>query len=304
MVIVNNVAGVSIIPGWLRHAPGVGLTFADVIAPAFLFAIGLTYGASFRRRLTRDGRRVAIGHFLRRWFALIGIGAVLSAGEGFTGATGNAPHWGVLQAIGVAGLLTLPLVRRPVGVRLAAACTLLAIYQFGHDLFLADYVARSSLGGLWGSIAWTAALILSTCFADHSRRSSSVAAAVGAEVGAAVGLTAAGLLLSFVVPLSKSGVSASYVLVTVGISGVVYQLFRLAADVSLVPIPPLVWWGRNPLLLYLLHQILRALVVLPGVDWWYAGASLALVVGQVAFTLVALTAASWWLYRKRVVVSL
>jgi predicted acyltransferase len=304
MVIVNSLSGVSIIPGWLKHAPGVGLTFVDVIAPAFLFALGLTYSASFQRRISRDGPRAAIGHFLRRWFALIGMGAVLSAGEGFTGATGNVPNWGVLQAIAVAGLLTLPLVRRPVWVRLAAAGALLSLYQLGSYLFLADFVARSSHGGLWGSIAWTAALILATCFADHSQRSSSVPAAVGAEVAAALALIATGLLLSLVVSVSKLQVSASYVLATIGISSLIHQLFRLTADVVRISAPPLVWWGRNPLLLYVLHEFLRALVVLPGVDWWSAGASLPLVVGQVAFTLGVLTALSWWLYRKRVIVSL
>ena len=305
MVVANYLSGISIVPGWFKHAPGVGLTFVDVIAPAFLFAIGLTYSASFRRRLTRDGRRAAIEHFLRRWFALIGIGAVLSAGEGLTGATGHISDWGVLQAIGVAGLLTLPLVRRSVWIRLATACVLLALYQLGHDLFLADHVAASSHGGLWGSIAWTAALILSTCVADLSHRPGSRRPDAGvAVVRAAVGLIAAGLLLSPIVPISKHTVSAGYVLVTVGISGLIYQLFRLSADVAKVPMPPLVWWGRNPLLLYVLHQILLGLVVLPGVDWWYADASPPLIVVQVVFILGALTAVSWWLYRKRVVVSL
>ena len=307
MVIVNYLSGIHTVPTWLKHAPGTGLTFVDVIAPAFLFAIGLTYRLSLERRLARDGRSIAFGHFLRRWFTLIGIGAVLSAGaavtgEGIVGATGHMSDWGVLQAIGVAGLLTLPLVRRPVWIRLVAACVLLAFYQFGHDLFLADHVAGSSHGGLWGSIAWTAVLILSTCVAGLSHRPSR--RRPDAIVVAPVGLIAAGLLLSLVVPISKSHVSASYVLVTVGISGLIYEFFRLAGDVAMVPMPPLVWWGRNPLLLYVFHQILLGLVVLPGVNWWYADASPLLIVTQAVFILGALTVVSWWLYRKRVVVSL
>jgi predicted acyltransferase len=300
MVIVNNVAGINNVPAWLQHAPGAGLTFVDVIAPAFLFAIGLTYGVSLQRRRDRDGGPAATGHFLKRWFALIGIGAILSAGEGFTGVTGNVPVWGVLQAIGVAGLLTLPVLRRPAWIRLTVACVLLALYQVGHDLLMADSVVRSSHGGLWGSVAWTAALILSTIFADgaHGRRKPT------ADVGMAVGLIAAGLLLSRMVPVAKQNVSASYVLISVGISALVYQLLRLTADVAGARIPPFVWWGRNPLLLYILHQFLRALIVLPGVDWWYTEASPVLLTAQVASTLGVLTLISWWLYRKRAVVSL
>ena len=57
MVAVNYLADIRTVPSWLKHAPDVGLTFVDVIAPAFLFAIGLTYRSSLERRLTRPGRR-------------------------------------------------------------------------------------------------------------------------------------------------------------------------------------------------------------------------------------------------------
>ena len=108
MVVVNYLADVETAPAFLKHASGFGLTIADLVAPAFMFAIGLSYGSSYRRRIERDGRRKTLGHFLRRSLSLIGIGTLISAGEILTGATGRVPDWDVLQAIGVAGLLTLP----------------------------------------------------------------------------------------------------------------------------------------------------------------------------------------------------
>ena len=55
MVLANYLAGVHCVPVWLKHAPDVGLTVADLIAPFFIFAIGLTYGLSARRRIQAVG---------------------------------------------------------------------------------------------------------------------------------------------------------------------------------------------------------------------------------------------------------
>ncbi len=43
------------VPGWLKHAPDVVLTLADLVAPAFIFSIGLTYGMSSERRAAHGG---------------------------------------------------------------------------------------------------------------------------------------------------------------------------------------------------------------------------------------------------------
>ncbi|MBE3065438.1 MAG: DUF1624 domain-containing protein [Spirochaetes bacterium] len=55
MVIANHLADIASVPAGLKHAPDVGLTPIDLIAPFFIFAIGLTYGPSYRGRLSRDG---------------------------------------------------------------------------------------------------------------------------------------------------------------------------------------------------------------------------------------------------------
>lgn len=113
MVLANFLAGVELVPAWLKHAPDIGLTVIDLIAPFFIFAIGVTYGISYRRRLGRDGAAKTISHFLTRFLALIGVGALLSAGEYYFGESTAPVQWGVLQAIGVAGLLSMPLLNLP-----------------------------------------------------------------------------------------------------------------------------------------------------------------------------------------------
>ena len=69
MVLANYLGGIRVVPAWLKHAPDVGLTVADLIAPFFIFAIGLTYGLSARRRMQTAGKAKTVQHFLVRFFA-------------------------------------------------------------------------------------------------------------------------------------------------------------------------------------------------------------------------------------------
>ncbi|MDR2688001.1 MAG: heparan-alpha-glucosaminide N-acetyltransferase domain-containing protein, partial [Oscillospiraceae bacterium] len=103
MVIVNDLLDVPGFPKLLTHPEDVGFTIADLVAPLFLFAIAATYRQSFLRRAER-GKGGAYAHFFSRYLAIIGLGTIFSAG-GAVVEHGEA--WGVLQAIGMAGLLTL-----------------------------------------------------------------------------------------------------------------------------------------------------------------------------------------------------
>ncbi|HNM46837.1 MAG TPA: DUF5009 domain-containing protein, partial [Candidatus Sumerlaeota bacterium] len=55
MVFVNSVAEKKGIPGWMEHVPqGVeGMTFADVVFPAFLFIVGMVIPVAYERRRER-----------------------------------------------------------------------------------------------------------------------------------------------------------------------------------------------------------------------------------------------------------
>jgi predicted acyltransferase len=307
MVTANLLAPVHWIPTWLKHAPDPGITIVDFIAPAFLFAIGLTYGRSYRRRIDRDGRQRTVGHFLRRWFALIGIGAVISAGEVLTGATGRTPSWDVLQAIGLSGLLTLALIGRPTWTRLLAGVALIAVYQAGFGLFFENQVLQSTHGGLWAGLAWTAVLLLSTVIGDIAhqipdlpRARSTPLRITALLLGSGFLLISAGLLLGNHIPISKPRVSASYVLVSLGVSAGFYWLWVMLNDTAGVCIRPLEWWGGNPLVLYVLHYMLLGILVLPRSDGWYVNAAPALMIAQLSLMLLLLTAVAFLLDRRKI----
>jgi predicted acyltransferase len=317
MVLANFLADKEIVPAWLKHAPDVGLTVIDLIAPFFIFAIGLTYGPSLHRRLARGpsptpGRAIesrgaegAFGHFVRRWLAFIGIGAIISAGEIAVGKNASGIGWGVLQAIGAAGLVTLPALLIPARPRALMGLAVLAGYQILLDASWLPIVLASPHGGLHGALAWSGMLIISTAIADDSLKEG--APAWRLPVWSACALAAGVALSAFLpdlAPVSKNRVSASYVLVSIGASGLLFALFRLLVDSLKIRVPLLSGWGKNPLLLYVLHYLLLAFVVLLDAPWWHAGASPAIVILQAVLLIGILGVVAWALDRKGVVLSL
>jgi predicted acyltransferase len=103
MALANYMDVVAIIPAFLKHAPDIGLTVIDLIAPFFIFAIGLTYGLSFHNRMERDGAFKTYNQFFIRYLAIISLGAIASAGETAAGQNPSGIDWGVLQLSALPG---------------------------------------------------------------------------------------------------------------------------------------------------------------------------------------------------------
>jgi len=301
MVLANYMGGVLLVPAWLKHAPDIGLTVIDLIAPFFIFAIALTYGLSFSRRLERDSAWPSYLHFITRFLAIIGLGAVISAGETAVGENASGIDWGVLQAIGMAGLATLIVLRLPSIYRWLIGLGVLAAYQFVLDRFWLDFVVRSPHGGLPGSLGWIGMLILGTALADlfHQTGRGRIWFPWAALLVLAVGIG-----LAFVSPVSKHRVSSSYVLISLGASALLFLLFhwlseRLHWDPRFLTV-----WGRNPLVLYFLHYLIIGIFFLPGIPAIYEQAPLWLVLLEMLILVGGISAVAYWLDKKSVVIAL
>ena len=287
MVLVNYAADVQNVPAWFKHAPDIGLTIADLVAPMFIFAIGLTFGSSARRRRERDGLGAATGYFTRRFLALIGIGAIISAGETMLGVNRTGIDWGVLQAIGCAGLITLLVILFPANIRFALGLGLLAAYQIMVNKPWLDWVTHSPHGGLGGSLSWAAMLILATVLGDMLQKESQHKYFYSACALALL----SGAVLALIAPVSKHRVSASYDLISLGVSGSVFSVFYLSkAKLSLLSA-----WGQNPILLYILHYFFLGVIVLPDIPVWHVQAPLWLAGLQAAglILILSLVAQNW-----------
>lgn len=296
MVVVNYLSGIESIPAWLKHVPDIGMNFPDLGTPVFIFAIGLTYGLSYHRRVDEDGLPATLGHFIRRYLAFLGLGAIITAGQSALGIKTELLDWGVLQSIGVAGLLTLGVISFSTWARLGIGLGLLGIYQLLMDQFWLGLVLGSQHGGLPGSVSWAAILILSTVlgdlFHDQRQRKNFPWVSVGFLVG--------GFALAVLVPVSKNRVSASYDLITLGFSGVAFSIFYLAH----LRLDFFTAWGQNPLLLYLLAFLVSGIFVLPGVPWWYIEAPWWLIGLQVLILLLPLSWLALYLQKRGLILSM
>jgi predicted acyltransferase len=294
MVAGNLGAGVDAVPEWLKHAPGVGLKIADLIAPAFVFAIALTYRPSYLRRAEESGAK-ATAHLVTRALALIGIGAILSVGGAVV--AGMPSQWGVLQALGGAMLLAAPFVRFGPVVRGVAGAVLLAAYQVLLNTGVVLPASPTDHGGFAGTLSWGAMLLLATVLADAWR------AGRGrylATCGVLAVLAAASIVL---VPVSKLRVTASYVVVALLVAAVTYLLVDLVSRVAAQSPGPLVWWGENPLVLYLSHLLLLGVLLLLPREVT-TGAPLWLAIAEAVVLIALLTALAWRLLLRQVRVRL
>ena len=289
MVVGDYLSGVHAAPAFLKHAPDVGFTIADSVAPAFVFVIGLNFGPSFWRRM-QGGATGAHQYFILRYFALIGIGAVISAGATIAS---EPTDWGVLQAIGVSGVIALLFIRLPTWARFLIGVLLLWGYQYLLDTSMLSTVLHSVHGGLFGSLSWAALLVLSTAVADVWRKG------LFPFVLCCSFLVIAALVTVVLVPVSKHRVSLSFVMMTLAISAVVFLVVDRVSRAGFRRAGILCWWGENALVLYLLHLVVLAAFVTPPITWWYVQAPAWLVALQLAVNLFTLSVAAWWLHRRR-----
>lgn len=294
MVLANFLAGVRWIPAWLKHAPDIGLTVIDIIAPMFIFAIGLTFYPSFQRRFIQNGTKPTYLHFIRRFLSILGIGAILSAGERAFGISTQPADWGVLQAIGIAGLVTLIFIRMPLKWRAIIGIIVIAGYQIVLDRFWLGQVLGSPHGGIAGSISWSGMLILSTCLAEiyHNVERRKVFPWL------AVMLLAAGLIMALWLPVSKNRVSSSYIMISMAISAIMFWILHLVSRKNINNNNVLTTWGRNPLVLYVLHLLLIGIVFLPGIPAIYEDAPIWLIGVETVILIFSMTMIAKFLEKK------
>ncbi|HYG40164.1 MAG TPA: DUF5009 domain-containing protein [Cytophagales bacterium] len=84
MIFVNEVAGISGIPQWMKHMPANAdaMTFVDVVFPAFLFIVGMSIPFAIQQRIKKgDSFWKLQGHILSRTIGLLVLGVFMVNGE-------------------------------------------------------------------------------------------------------------------------------------------------------------------------------------------------------------------------------
>ena len=167
MVFVNELAAVSGIPVWMKHvaADVNGMTFVDVVFPAFLFIVGMSIPYAASNRLAKDPSRLSFWkHILIRTGGLIILGVYMVNAEEMNAEANLIPDrlWSALLYI-AAILIWNQYPKSPdtsrqklfLGLKLAGLAILLllfATYRKGSEGELIGMT--TSWWGILGLIGW------------------------------------------------------------------------------------------------------------------------------------------------------
>jgi heparan-alpha-glucosaminide N-acetyltransferase len=139
MIFVNDVAGVRDVPAWMKHIQphdADGMTFVDVVFPAFLFIVGLSIPLALGKRLDRGERGATWRHVLIRTGGLLLIGLFMVNAENISSEGWlSPPAWSLIFYAAVfllfgaaprnGGSASSVRLRRGAGVALLVAAALL-----------------------------------------------------------------------------------------------------------------------------------------------------------------------------------
>ncbi|MFC2125755.1 DUF5009 domain-containing protein [Bacteroidota bacterium] len=106
MIFVNDVASVKGLPWWTYHMkPGEnGLTYVDVVFPAFLFIVGMAIPLAINKRISKgDSTLKLLYHTVIRSLSLVAIGLLIMNGRKVDPSVTGISYalWNVLMFIGV-----------------------------------------------------------------------------------------------------------------------------------------------------------------------------------------------------------
>ena len=259
MLWVNYLGAFKCMPELFKHHDEY-ITYADTIAPVFMFVVGIGFRLSLIRRIAQDGAYRAYRDAVRRYLVLIGVGVVLY---------GPLPEnwrywWDALVDIGFGALLALPFLMSSVRVRMLVSFACWGLYQL---LYLttgygAWTMAHSIDGGPLGPLSWAPILLFGTIAYDliAARDNKNL---VTACLAWGLGLSATGFLLYL--PwgdlkaqwlFSQRSMEIPYPILATGLCFLTYLPFHYLNDVRKFNIPTLTLIGMNPLILYILQNAL------------------------------------------------
>jgi len=250
MVLANAMEHYQHIPAYLKHAPQDGFYFPDIVAPMFLFAIGFAAELSFQSRVKKHGVRKTVLHFLLRngvLFAFGLIGTLLVAEHG----------WDILQTLGTAGLMAIPLLFLKPAARLAIALLSAVAYQMtvsgGFGTAAAQVVSHGELRAPLMLFSQIFMLISGSCLSAWLKGKPLAQRTVWLAVAGTI-LIVAEIGLSLLVPYRKGALC--FVLLCSGICAYGLLLFSIVSERLLLSIQPLEALGKNALVCYMLSSVL------------------------------------------------
>jgi predicted acyltransferase len=323
----------------LLHAEWHGNTPTDEVFPFFLFIVGIAITFSLTKRKAAEEN--VYKKILTRTLWIVGIGVFLNGAPGFDLATWRIP--GVLTRIGIVyGICSVIFMNTSIRQQfwIAVGCllgywalmTLVPVPGLGYATLeegkdLGAWLDRLLLTGhlygqtvvydpesILGTIPSVATCLAGVLTGHWVRRKITDLDKWSAMFAVGFLLFLVGLLWGEVFPINKKLWTSSYVLFHSGLALLTLATIWWLVDVKGYDgwIKPFVWFGMNPLAIYILHEVIAiALGSIPvgegsAYSWIYENvfnswldpyaASLAFAIMMVLINLVA----AWWMYKRKI----
>lgn len=301
MILVNYLGQFGVMPETFRHHAD-SFSYADTIAPLFLFVVGAGFRLSFLKTRARAGAASAWRAAIRRYLIITCIGIVLYNPVDWR------DWWDALVDIGLSGFLALPFIGASVAWRVGAAFAYGLVYQFLFTCtgYGAWTLAESFDGGPLGPLSWVFCLLLGTLLHDLVATGDRRRIVTGC-LAWGIGLTVLGFVLHVewpglkaAWPFSQYAMTLPYPILATGLAFLTYVPFYVLADVWHVELPTLTPMGANPLVIYLVQY---ALLEIHGTVVPEDSATLAALLGFAGFYLVCYAVARH-LHRSNIIIKI
>lgn len=261
MLFMNRISDFIDTPDYLLHAEELGaITLGDLVAPFFLFIVGVCMYISFdnRRKLGRWG---ISRHFIKRGLLVIALGLALDMIWDWT-----LVDWGVLEAIGASILLTFGFIWLPRKIRLASVLMIATAYGLlsQHPVFI-DAVQYMPHGSPAGVISWSVISIFGTVIGEILMNTKEKGQFLVTLVKIGAAFCAVGYFTSYYVPFSKELVSASFSLFSSGASALLFSAIYFLVDIRGLKFPALKDFGMNALLGFIYSYVSMTVVIWSGI---------------------------------------
>ena len=297
MVLANFFEGIKWIPTWMKHAKPVGITIVDLIAPAFFFVIALMFPLSFKKRLKRDGSKGAYAHALVRGFAIMGIGLFLSAGESLFVSDDGILNFGVLEIIGYSIIIALPFVTTPFWIKFTVAILFGLLHQF---LILPEFseAIMSDKYDMARMLGPSSLLLFSLGMSDLFFKEKNHFLYVFVSLT----LIVSGVIINIWIPFQIGLYNLSLVIISIGITSAAFYIVHIISERFWKKSDIICKWGRNPLVIFMLHYFLLLIFLVPSAAWWYSEVSLPLLIVQTVCYLLVIHTVVLFLEKKKILI--
>lgn len=262
MILVNVCCEFINSPYWLVHHH-VGFTFADFVAPAFIFIVGFSYRLSFIKSIKHQSLSYVRIKFIKRYLIITFLGFIYGHFDFYVSV------WDALVDIGIAGLLLYPFIGKNKYYIIFSGVAYLTIYQllFSFTSYGEWLMEHSIDGGPLGPLSWSFILacgaFCAVLFEENGNKVSPLTFLSWLILG--LFLTGLGYFLTIpslwpALPFTQKGMTASYSFFSSGLCIISLCIFYIINEKLKFTVNALTTMGKNPLVLYFLQAILLFII--------------------------------------------